>query len=375
MALSLNPNYPIMGLGLANHWDAPLSIPQGVTLDLDSIAAMYYNPVFDIQDPGLDSGFLEIGELGRDATSGVVFREDWQQIVRNVIARSFRDQPRVIRQLAALGGNTLQSSLDGSKLMRIGKLNDIDRPGYGMVPRETHTALSLGEITQKMPQIFQTATMTVDDWKQTAAGMDRWALLNGEIVRKIQNEEDYVGFQGSTKENTSGLIGAAAEASDLGDPTGAWGVDSGSNGHLTNFQIDMKAAIDEFVANGLGDKKIDVVMTSYIYTLIRNKIFFNRSGDNLTWFQNLINGGEIFVTNNLQAPKTAVSSTANSILMIAREPGTMQNWCIISSEMDQQMVDNHPLWNITYGLREKFVIKVLNADYVRWMDGISNATS
>jgi hypothetical protein len=340
-------------------------------LDIDSI----YNPVWQFHETvDIDNGdFQDISTLGRDATSNVVFREDWQQIVRDVIVRSFRDQPKALRRLAALGGNTLASPLDGTKLMRIGKLNDIERPGYGMVPRETHTNVSLGEISQKLPQIYQTASMTEDDWQQTAAGMDRWRLLNGEIVRKIQLEEDIIGFQGSTKENTDGLL--SASASDLGNPTAAWGIDTNNNGILQNFRADVNKAVDAFTANGLGDLSIDCIMTSYIFTLIKSTIFINRAGDNLTWLQNQLNGGEIMVTNNIQAPGTAVTATANSILFVARDPGTMQNWAIISSDLQQKTAQDKELWNITYGLREKFTIKVFNANYVRWMDGISNATS
>lgn len=342
----------------------------GILTDLDSIIN---NPVWQFDDEhNMDNGdFTDLSALGRDASSSIVFREDWQQIVRNIIVRTFRDQPKVLRRLAALGGNTLASALNGRGLFRIGSMSDIERPEYAMAPFETHTALSLTEIEGKLPQIFQTASQTLDDWARTAAGMDRWSLLNGEIVRKIQIEEDIIGFQGNTKENTDGLL--SASASDLGDPTAAWGIDTNNNGRLDNMRTDVQGAIDAFTANGLGDRPIDVVMTSYIYTRIRTTELLNRAGDNLTWLQNVINGGEIFVTNNIQAPGTAVSATANSILFVARDPGNMQNWTIISSDMETRMKEG--LWDVTYGLREKFAIKVLNADYVRWMDGISNATS
>lgn len=337
--------------------------PFGRQVDLDAIA---HSALGDMQG----DGFQDIGMLGRDASSGVVFREDWQQIVRNVIVRSFRDQPKIIRRLASINGNILASPLDGTTLMRIGQINDIDGVGHAMRPYETHTGLSMGEITHIIPQIFQTATLSLDDWAQTAAGADRWALLNAEIVRNIQKQEDIDAFRGVTELGTTGLIDTSGSDSDLDNPTGAWGIDTGSNGILNNMRTDVQEAIDEFTVNGLGDLPIDVVMTSYIYTLIKTNPFIHRAGDNLTWLKSVINGGEIFVTNNLQA---SVSSTANSILFLARAPASMQNWTIITSDIETRMKEG--LWDKTYGLREKFTLKVLNDDYVRWMDGISNATS
>jgi len=351
------------------HLDTAPGVNLGSGIDLDAIQLGGGEPTS--WNVGQGDGFQSIGSLGRDAnSSGVVFREDWQQIIRNVIVRSFRDQPKIVRRLATLNGNMLQSNLDGTTLMRIGQINDIDTPGHGMRPYENHTGLSLTEITHILPQIFQTASLPLDDWAQSAAGQDRWTMLNAEIVRNIQKQEDIDAFRGVTKLGTLGFIDTAASDSDLGAPTGAWGVDTGNNGILNNFRADVAAALDEFTINSLGDKPIDVVMTSYIYNLIKTNPFLHRSGDNLTWLKSVLNGGEIFVTNNLQA---SVSTTANSILFLARAPGTMQNWALIASGLESRMKEG--LWDRTYGLREKFTIKVFNSDYVRWMDAISNATS
>lgn len=305
-------------------------------------------------------------EIARDATPTPQLT-DWRDF-ENRVVQVFHDQPNVLRRIATL---ILPTSFDGKTVKEIPTLDDMDRPGYGMEPRAQHIALVGDVVTARMPQIYQSVELTYDKWAQAFAGNARMPLVIAQLTRLIKREEDLIGFRGDTGENTLGLIDEAASDTDLGAPTAAWGIDAGSNGVLANAHTDIDKGLDAFVANGLGDLPVDIVLTGYLFTLLKNTMLPNRQGTNLLSIQAKLNGGQVFQTNNLQA---SVTTTQNSMLMIARGSGEEAGWALISSGLQIEEY-NAPPWKKGVAIREKFRVKVIDSDYIRWMDGISNATS
>ena len=307
-------------------------------------------------------------EIARDATATPQLT-DWR-VYSNRIVQLFHDQPKAIRKLATLVDS---QPLDGKTVYEMPTADDIDRPDYAMEPKIDNTGLSGDTITARMPQIYQSVALTKDKWKQAFAGRPRLPRVMAQLIRKTKIEEDIIGFQGSTKENTAGLIDTAASATDLGAPTGKWDVDTGNNGLLTNAHLDIDKAIDAFVANGLGDLPVDIVMTSYAFNKLKNHPMPSRNSTNLKLVLDKLNGGIIIPTNNLQAPGAAVTANANSFLAIARGSGEEAGWMIISSGIEQEEWRPGP-WHIGYAIREKFRVKQLDPDYIRWMDEIDTTT-
>ena len=308
-------------------------------------------------------------EIARDATATPQLT-DWR-VYSNRIIQLFHDQPKAIRKLATL---IETQPLDGKTVYEAPTADDIDRPDYAMEPQVDNTGLAGDVITARMPQIYQSVSLTKDKWKQAFAGKPRLPRVMAQLIRKTKIEEDIIGFQGSVKENTLGLIDAALSASDLGAPTGVWDVDTGSNGILDNAHLDIDKALDAFVANGLGDLPVDIVMTSYAFNKLKNHPMPNRNTTNLKMVLDKLNGGIIIPTNNLQAPGTAVTADVNSFLAIARGSGEEAGWMIISSGIEQEEWRNGP-WHIGYAIREKFRVKMLDSDYIRWMDAIDTTTA
>lgn len=303
--------------------------------------------------------------IGRDdATSP--FLADFRKF-SNRIVQIFHDQPLVARKLAPM---VEPLDFDGMTEHETALLKDIDRPDYAMDPQDKHTNIEGDSVIVKTPQIFQSASLLNDRWKAVFAGKERMPILVSRMIGKIKNEEDFIAFQGSTKENVKGLVSNLT--TDLGAVSGAWGADSGGDGILENAQADIEKAIDGFVADGLGAYPVDVVMTSYIYNLLKNKIVpYDPKTNNLTIVEGKLNGGQILVSNNIQA---SVLKTANTFVAIARTSESEAAWQLLSSGLDQSM-DREGLWKTAIGIREKFSIKVLDKKFIRWMDGITaNAT-
>jgi hypothetical protein len=304
-------------------------------------------------------------QIAKDATATPQLT-DWRYY-SNKIIQLFHDQPKVIRKLATYVD---EQGLDGKTVYEAPTAEDIDRPDYAMEPKTDHTALVGDVITARMPQIYQSVALSKDKWKQAFAGNARLPRVISQLIRKVKIEEDLIGFQGSTKENTPGLIDSNNTSTDLGNPTGAWDTDTGNNGILNYAQADIGKALDDFVANGLGDLPVDIVITSYAYNLLKNYDMPNRNSTNLKLVQDKLNGGKIYPTNNLQ---TGVTADLNSFLAIARGSGEESGWMIISSGLEQEEWKEGP-WHIGYAVREKFRVKLLDNDYVRWMDGIDTTS-
>lgn len=307
-------------------------------------------------------------QFGKDSTV-VPFESDWKQLYKEVM-ESYILQPLVARKLTLGGAGTyVPLTFDGRRVWEATLLNDVDAPAYNFTPGTKDTNIDGSLVTANLPQIYETCLLSKDDLNMLFAGQARLPIIMRQVLAKIAEKEDQIFFQGDTATGVKGLV--SADAHDLGNPTAAWGVDSGSNGILTNMKADFKKALDYFTSKGLGDKPVDVVCTSYIWGLLETTIKVYGEGTALEYFTKMLRGGKIYVSDNVQAPGTAVSTTANTAVFIVRDS---RAYALLSSEIEQEQ-QQASLWSWRYGAREKFSIKVLNNKFVAWMDGISNATS
>lgn len=307
-------------------------------------------------------------QFGKDSTV-TPFESDWKQLYKEVM-EAYILQPLVARKLTLAGaGIYVPLTFDGRRTWEATLLNDLDSPGYDFTPGVKDTNIDGSLVTANLPQIYETCLLSKDDLNMLFAGQARLPIIMQQMLAKMAEKEDQIFFQGDAKKLVYGLV--SADAYDLGNPAGAWGVDSGSNGILTHMKTDMKKALDYFTSMGLGDKSVDMVVTSYIWGLLDTTIKVYGEGTARDYFTKMLRGGVIYVSNNVQAPGTAVSTTANTAVWIVRDK---RSYALLSSEIEQEQ-EQASLWTIRYGAREKFSVKVLNIKFVAWMDGISNATS
>jgi hypothetical protein len=155
-------------------------------------------------------------------------------------------------------------------------------------------------------------------------------------------------------------------------------VDATSDGILENAETDFNKIVDWMVGNGLYDRPVKVVLTSYAYSLLKKKRVLYLNINNLQYMLNLLpEGSEILVSNNIQATVTA---GANSMCALVQ---TQQNnddgndeeggYQLLATGIDQK-IHQTDLWQHRYGLREKFSVKVMSNQYVGWMDNIDTVT-
>lgn len=304
-------------------------------------------------------------QFGRDSTV-TPFESDWKQLYKEVM-ESYIHQPLIGRKLTAAGAGTyVPLTFDGRKVWEATLLNDVDDSAYDFTPGTKDTNIDGTPVTANLPQIYQTCLLTKDDLNMMFAGQNRLPIIMNQILAKMAEKEDQIFFRGDSTKGVKGLV--SSDAHDLGNPTAAWGVDSGSNGILTNMKLDHKKATDYFTSKGLGDKPIDWCVTSYIWGLLESTFKVYGEGTAMDYFKKTLRGGNIYVSDNIQA---SVSTTSNTSVWVVRDP---RAYALLSSEIEQEQ-KQEALWSWRYGAREKFSIKVLNDDFVCWMDGISNATT
>lgn len=304
-------------------------------------------------------------QFGRDSTI-TPHESDWKQLYKEVMD-AYIHQPLLARKLTLKGcGKYIPLTFDGRRIWETTLKNDVDEPGYDFTPGSKDTNFNGTLVNAMLPQIYESCTLSLDDLNMLFAGQARLPLIMEGVIAKIAEKEDKIFFRGDSTKGVNGLV--SADAHDLGAVTGAWGVDTGSNGILNNMKADIKKALDYFTVNGLGDKPVDMCVTSYIWGLLDSTIKVYGDGTAKDYFTKMLRGGEIMVSDNIQA---SVTTTANTAVWIVRDP---RAYALLSSEIQQEQ-DKKGLWEWQYGAREKFSVKVLNNKFVCWMDGISNATS
>jgi len=310
-------------------------------------------------------GMKKFNQLAVDSTQDGPFIMDWKKFYNGPLMRNYIRQPLVARKLNALGSGTLVPvDFDGKRIMEIPTLSDVDDPEYEFEPGVSDTGLEGELITAYMPQIYKTLKLGKDQMKMMFAGQARLPLAISQILEKIATFEDQKAFQGKAKVKVNGLIGS--DSYDLGSPTGSWANKTATTNVLDNAVDDVNKALAYFDANGLQDKPVDMVISSYLKTKMDQTRLLFAGGNNTQYIQASLRGGVILSSNNIQA---SVSSTSNSALFIVRDPNA---WQLMSTGIDQEQ-EKVGLWSWRYGLREKFSVKVLNNKYVAYMDGITTA--
>ena len=304
----------------------------------------------------------DLSKIGKDAMSAP-FPTDWKKYINDVLIKSYFDQPNVARKLAT---KVIPLEFDGRYEAEIPLENDLDDAEIGMEPGIADTELEGDLVTIPTPQIFQTMSLSEDKWAQMFAGKDRASLVMGRMPVKIKNKEDIYVFRGKTGIST-GLI---AQSTDLGNPAGAWGIQT--NGKCTHFHTDIAKILALLDANGIPSEwPVDVVLTSYAYTVINATMYdYNPEISNRMVAEKRLRGGRIMQSDNIQA---SVLTTANTMFASVRAPYESAGWALLASGFDIKRQDT--LWGHRIGIRQKVGAKVTNANLCYYMDGISNATS
>lgn len=316
-----------------------------------------------------------ITSLGTDAQGNIVLPTDWRFFITDVLIEAWLDQPSVARKLA--GARVYPLIFDGKENAEFPVIDEMEEPEYAMQPDESDTNIKGSTITVPTPQLFKSVAIPHDKLALLFAGRDRMPLIMNYLMRKFRVAEDKKAFQGDSGLGVAGLADLTGPTYDLGNPTGVWGADGDANGVLENAKADWEKALDYFVNSGVpSDIQIDVVMTSYIWNLLRNTYLVRSPQvNNLEYLSRSLNGGTVYYTNHLQATVTA---TTNRIIFVARTPAA---FTLLSSNFDQDMNPHVKNWLARLGVREKFSVKVFepgagnDSFYVAGMDGISNATS
>jgi len=304
-------------------------------------------------------------QLGKDAGAALSplisdFRK-WSPI----LIKLFHDQPLIGRKLAP----TIEAlDFDGMTEHETPNLEDMTEPDYGMEPQESNTGIQGGSVIVKTPQIFKTVVLLDDVWKRLFAGQARMPIIVGRMLEKVKNFEDQVIFRGSTKNALKGLVSTLT--TDLGNPTGPWGQDTDANGILENMHADIEKGLDYLNSQGLGHLPVDVALTSYLFNRAKNTIVpYDPKTNNLMIIESKLNGGSVMSSNNIQA---SVSTSANTMVMIARTGPQDAAWQLLSSGFDRIFQPATKPWSSILGVREKFSVKVLDGKFILWMDGIKS---
>jgi len=302
-----------------------------------------------------------LSEIGKDATMAP-YVTDFRKF-SNRITVLFHDQPMVGRMLAP---RIKGLDFDGMTEDETPTQDDIERPEYSMQPEDSNVGLKGSSVIVKTPQIFQTAELLNDTWKLTFAGNARMPRLVSRMIQKLKVEEDLITFQG--RGPVKGLISDLT--TDLGPPAGNWKTDADGDGILEVAFGDIHKSFDAFDAKGIGHLPIDIIMTPALGRVFRTTVIpYDPATKNWDILMGQLNGGNIHITGNLQ---DAFSTSSNTFVAIARTGEADAAWEMLSSGLENK-VKEKGLWKTEMGIREKFAIKILDGDFVQWMDGITVA--
>ena len=307
----------------------------------------------------------ELEQMGFDA-SGAPVVTDWKHFFMRYIIPTYHHQPLVARKIV----QPIPLAFDGKTKGDIPISYDIGDPNYGMTPEHKDTKVQADTVSVNLPQFSLTTLLTDDEMALPIAQRSRLIMWAQKATKKIAQWEDRVAFAGDASQNVVGFIGSDSTA--LGNPSGAWGIDTNTNGILDNAWADVKKAINFFTNEGLGQIPIHVVMTSYIWNLLQGALIPYSNMVNMDlWKKILPPGSTINYSNNIFPTVTA---TTNKIAFLLDLQGEDIGGYQLRSSGIQMKVHQTDLWEHRFGLREKFTVKVVDDAYVLFMDGISDAT-
>lgn len=295
--------------------------------------------------------------------SKVVHREDFERFLRDFI-KWYWDQPLVARKLAGAERTMRVSVTDPRRTYAITLLDKVDEPDYAKDPLEITTDLSGRIVRFNVYQLSKVVEFGEDEYHQLFAGKDRVPLVISQLQERFAVAEDRIAFLGDENTGVVGLVGS--DSTDLGAPSGPWG--AATDKVLQNVINDVKKAINHFNEQGFPLFPIDMVVTQPIYTLLSTSFLAPYgTGTNLDLVRQMLRGGIIYYTNNIQSE--TVSATKNTALFVLRAPEAFR---LVASEiqvMKPQKYGN--IWQYKLGMRETFGVKVLNGDMICYIDEIS----
>lgn len=311
---------------------------------------------------------------GRDSVGGdasVAPREDdFRQFAASTV-EGFMRKLSIIRLVSPRVDTT--SFTDGKFSYETIVLNDIQPAKIAMEAGEAHTDVTGAPARTVLPELFQTQALSDRQWAQTLAGQDRRATLAQMFRDTIAEAETVLGFQGAPNLGINGLVSSLT--TDDGNPAGVWDTDSGSDGRLTHFMTDFKS-MKNTVLNYCNTESVvmDAVCTMPIYQLLSDTKFEETPMfSNLDWLKANLNGGNVYVSNLIQANVTVNS---NTFVLIPRTGVGKCGHELIYSGFDATIYSNGKPWQTGFGLREIFSINLLGsaAKQITWMDAIDTVT-
>lgn len=306
-------------------------------------------------------GLKMISEIGKDSVMAP-FISDFRKFSDRLV-QLFHDQPQPGRILAPRIDDL---AFDGTTEHETARLKDIKRPEYAMAPDNANRNVLGDSVIVKTPQIFQSASLLNDVWKLTLGGNARMPLLVSRMLQLVKVEEDLIVWQG--RNGVKGLVSSLTE--DLGPPGGNWKTDADGDGILEIAHADIEKSFDKFDSYAIGHLPVDVIFTPAIYRKFVNTIVpYAPETNNIDILRAKLNGGEIYVTGNLQ---TGFAKASNTFVAIARTGESDAAWEILSSGIEQKLKEDG-LWKTEMGMREKFAPKILDGRFIQWMDGITVA--
>lgn len=311
----------------------------------------------------------KITELTFDS-AGSPLRSDMLQFMQKII-KTFYYAPNVIRKLHV--GPPLPAEFDGKRFAEVPEEEKGDRPGYEFEPSLSNTNLIGTTQSIPMPQIFKSALMTNDAWKLAFADQARKPKLVATMQEMILQEEDFRGFKGDTTKSMYGI--ANTSGSDLGNPGGAFDVQSNSDGVLTNLSAAFDDAIQDFADNNIpADWQINAVVSGSIYALAKTTMLAQTGGgkvNNIIYNEQKLNGGRIYSSNNISGSEDAISDGSHELCIVVMPPNdNTPIWKIVESGFEAKEWEAPP-WQRGLAMRKKFAPKIFNEDGIRWMDGIT----
>lgn len=291
---------------------------------------------------------------------------------------SFVRQPR---PCASLAPYTDGVPLDAPYNRIVTRYNKMRRPGYAPEYETRNNRIDGDTVKVVLPELFDAIERTERGWARTLAGKNVRDLAMSGMRENILDEKDMIIAQGSVGaydyKGGDAVLGWINGGTDLGNPTGGWQTDTGSNGILDYADADFRKLISAFDAASYTWQPIDVVLTSYINTLLLAYKLPYKDTNNLTMNQATLRGGRIQMTNNLQAPATVSTTVSgagvgNTMVGCVRLDDMDAGWGVISSGMQVKFIQSGD-FAYRYAMREIFSVEVVKSDTIQWMDRIVTA--
>jgi len=319
--------------------------------------------------------FKEVYQLGSDAT-GTPHITDWKKFYTQVLVPTYHHDISLIDKIAPF---VVPAPLDAGQIGEVYTEDDVEEPIVDFEIKHHDTSFEGAAQPVYKPIIQESILLTDLEAATPFAGRSRLPKWVSKATKKIKNKAEKMFFQGSSKHNIVGAIGG--DTTDLGNPTGVWDVDTGSNGILNNFQADIKKVVDHFSNNNLDDRLIKIVLSKEAYNLAKGTYSVHSPEKNNIDFAlaQLPPGSWIDRTNNIQATAPEGGEADNTMVAFCSLLGNKDSnsdeggYSVFRSGINQKThkvdVDKHRYW-----IGERFSVKFVDDAYVCWMDAIDCVT-